>query len=275
MTARSPSPLGGRFPDSAALPCAIGAPSAVASAAGGNKPLSGLPCAAVPSAAHINHAVDGPCGVLALRHSPAVAAALDPPLSGGVPTLLRVELFNGRAHHPSAEPHGPEQSAGRGHSHAPALNASGMVSDRRRLRGAVDLGLISPVVSILQLPPALRRGAFLAALLTAPAHAQTACGFGYPSGPQTSASIAPSDDPDVWAVVTIRNRLAGTARNECTLVHDGETVRVTYAPGPRDLPDRFDIIAPPGYVADPPSLILDDETDAAVPIRPRALDPMG
>jgi len=226
-------------------------------------------------------------GLPAARYTtPAVrvaAGAFSPLSAGAARVLVARQEFRGDflrpgsepLHLPSAEPHGPEQSAGRGQSHAPALFSSGMVPDRRRLRGAVDLGPVGPVVSIVPLPPAMRRGAFLAAMLALPAHAQTACGFGYPTGLQTSVEIAPASDPDLWAVVTIRNRLAGTASGECVLFHDGEEVRVTYAPGPRDVPDRFEIVAPPGYVADPPALILPDGQDVDVPIRPRAMEPMG
>jgi hypothetical protein len=118
--------------------------------------------------------------------------------------------------------------------------------------------------------------AAIIALIAAPAAADT-CGFGLPGAVETRVSIAPAAAPD-WAVVTIRNRLAGRAGHPdqpCVRAFDHEEVEVFYDPGPRTVPDRFRVVAPPGYVADPAELILEDGTDATVIIRPRALEPMG
>jgi hypothetical protein len=113
-------------------------------------------------------------------------------------------------------------------------------------------------------------------LLATPAAADS-CGFGVPPAVETSVSLAPADAPD-WAVVTIRNRLAGRSGHPdipCILAFDGEEVAVFYNPGPRTRPDLFRVVAPPGYVADPAELMVDDETSATVVIRPRANMPMG
>jgi hypothetical protein len=116
------------------------------------------------------------------------------------------------------------------------------------------------------------------ALLASPAAAQVYCGFGFPPAVQTSVEIALSDNPDIWAVVTIRNRLAGRSGHPdrpCRLVIDHEEVLVFYDPGPRAVPDRFRVVVPPGYVADPAEMILPDDQDATVPIRRAITGPTG
>jgi len=92
-----------------------------------------------------------------------------------------------------------------------------------------------------------------------PASAATFCAFGLPG---TSTWIEPGDD--VFAVVSIRNELDSTVRNFCDLSIYGVTFRVEYAPERGRLPDWFHVTVPPGFRADPPSILLDDETGGEV-----------
>jgi len=113
--------------------------------------------------------------------------------------------------------------------------------------------------------------------LTAPAYAQETCGFG--TGEiQTRASVTASDTPEIWAYVVIDNRLSIRSGHEdepCILIFEGEEIKVYYRPDRGSRPDLFQIIAPPGYYADPPEVIVEDRDGVSVPIRYYADLPTG
>jgi len=85
------------------------------------------------------------------------------------------------------------------------------------------------------------------------------CHYGNPG---TTVSIKPGDDS--FAVVHIDNMLAYRARALCDLTIYGVTVQVEYAPGSGALPDWFHVTAPPGFVAVPPSILIDDNDTGQV-----------
>ena len=93
------------------------------------------------------------------------------------------------------------------------------------------------------------------ALITSPAYAD-ACTFGGPGDIATQATIEPHDE--AFAVVTLDNRLAVRTRALCDLVLYGVTVRVFYDSAQGPAPDWFHVHVPPGFVADPPSVLVDD-----------------
>ena len=96
------------------------------------------------------------------------------------------------------------------------------------------------------------RTTIFAALFTASAAADT-CHYGSPG---TTVSIAPGDDS--FAVVTIDNKLAARARTTCDLTIYGVTVQIEYDAGSGALPDWFFVTVPPGFVAVPPQILIDD-----------------
>jgi hypothetical protein len=98
------------------------------------------------------------------------------------------------------------------------------------------------------------------ALLTTPAHADT-CEFG-PGG--TRVAIAPGEN--TFAVVTIFNALANQWRTTCDLTLYGVTVQVRYDAGSGRTPDWFHVTVPPGFRAEPPSILLEDFTSGEVEI---------
>lgn len=98
------------------------------------------------------------------------------------------------------------------------------------------------------------------ALLAAPAYAET-CHFG-PNG--TNATIAPHDEH--FAQVHIQNRLASRQQTTCALTLWGVTVKVLYEAAPFDAPDTFHIDTPPGFIAIPSSVVVDDRDSARVMI---------
>jgi hypothetical protein len=106
----------------------------------------------------------------------------------------------------------------------------------------------------------MTRFAIALVLLTAPAHADT-CEFG-PNG--TRVSIAPGDES--FAVVSIYNALASQFRTTCDLTIYGVTVQVRYDAGRGREPDWFHVTVPPGFRAEPPSILLDDFTSGEVEI---------
>ena len=110
--------------------------------------------------------------------------------------------------------------------------------------------------------------AWLAALLLgAPAFADTACYWGQHDGQGTNVRIG--EHPEAWAEVSIHNRLSFRARvGPCALKFDGADVAVTYDPGPYREPDVFTVTPPPGFVAVPDWLLVDDDTRATVLIWP-------
>lgn len=91
------------------------------------------------------------------------------------------------------------------------------------------------------------------ALSAAPALADSVCHYGNPG---TTVSIAPGDE--VFAVVSIHNALAFRARDACTLRLFGVAVTVVYDPGAGALPDWFHVTVPVGFVAVPPSILIED-----------------
>ena len=102
--------------------------------------------------------------------------------------------------------------------------------------------------------PGLFTAAIFAGLIATSAAADT-CRYG--NGPiATSVSIAPGDES--FAVVTIDNKLAARARTTCDLTIYGVTVTVEYDAGAGALPDWFRISVPPGFVAVPPQILIDD-----------------
>jgi hypothetical protein len=96
------------------------------------------------------------------------------------------------------------------------------------------------------------------ALLTAPAYAET-CEY---SAGGTSVTIAPHDTE--FAQVHIVNRLAPRNYTDCVLTIYGVTVTVTYDAWNFDAPDWFHVTVPNGFVAVPPSILLDERTAGQV-----------
>lgn len=109
----------------------------------------------------------------------------------------------------------------------------------------------------LSRPPARGRGLFGAvlalALAAGPALSESVCHYGNPG---TTVSIAPG--AEVFAVVSIHNALAFRARDTCVLRLFGVAVTVVYDPGAGALPDWFHVAVPPGFVAIPPSILIED-----------------
>jgi len=100
--------------------------------------------------------------------------------------------------------------------------------------------------------------AFAALLPFGTAYADT-CHYGNPG---TTVSIAPGDDS--FAVLTIENKLAHRARALCDLTIYGVTVQIEYAPGSGALPDWFHVTTPRGFIAVPPSILIDDNDTGRV-----------
>jgi hypothetical protein len=96
------------------------------------------------------------------------------------------------------------------------------------------------------------------ALLAAPAYAET-CEYATAG---TSVTIAPHDTE--FAQVHISNRLAPRNYTDCDLTIYGVTVTVTYDALDFDAPDWFHVTVPPGFVAVPPSILLDERTTGQV-----------
>jgi hypothetical protein len=92
------------------------------------------------------------------------------------------------------------------------------------------------------------------ALLAAPAYADT-CAFG-PGDIATRATLQPHDE--AFAVVVLDNKLAARDRSMCDLTLYGVTVRVFYDSAQGSAPDWFHVHVPPGFVADPPSVLVAD-----------------
>lgn len=92
------------------------------------------------------------------------------------------------------------------------------------------------------------------AFLAAPAAAAPVCHFGSPG---TTVSIAPGDE--TFATLKIHNRLSVRKRTFCTVTLWNVPVTVEYQPGPGALPDWFYVAVPPGFVAIPPKILIDDE----------------
>jgi hypothetical protein len=113
------------------------------------------------------------------------------------------------------------------------------------------------------------------ALLASPAAAQDVCSFGLPDRPRTEVGIAASAEPGVWAEIEIANQLATRVRRVCILTLDHETVRVIYDAGDGALPDLFRVEPPPGYIAEPPEVIVPDGSGATIRIRRADVGPMG
>jgi hypothetical protein len=99
----------------------------------------------------------------------------------------------------------------------------------------------------------MRHLAFCVALLASPAAGETVCHYGSPG---TTVRIEPGDE--VFAKVRIMNRLAFRERSICVLTLFGVPVRVEYDSGPGLEPDWFHVEVPPGFVAIPPSILIDD-----------------
>lgn len=88
------------------------------------------------------------------------------------------------------------------------------------------------------------------------------CHFGDPG---TTAWIEPADD--AFAAVVIRNELAWRRIGVCDLTIYGVTVELEYHPGRNREPDLFRLRVPAGFEADPPELIVPDETGATMLVR--------
>ena len=100
----------------------------------------------------------------------------------------------------------------------------------------------------------------LAIAMAAPAQAET-CYYGSPAN-GTNITIQPHDE--AFAEIVIDNRLAFAYRRVCTVSQFGVGVTVRYLAGPGDEPDWFEIEVPPGFVAEPPSILLEDKTHGSV-----------
>ena len=102
--------------------------------------------------------------------------------------------------------------------------------------------------------------AIIAAFLAIPAAADT-CRYG-PNSVATQVSIEPHET--AFAVVTIDNKLAFRAQRLCDLTLFGVTVTVEYDAGSGSLPDWFRVTVPPGFVAVPAEILIDDHDSGQV-----------
>ena len=110
----------------------------------------------------------------------------------------------------------------------------------------------------------MTRALAFAALLAAPAHADTVCHFGTPG---TTVAIHPHETAAARVVIT--NRLAFRTRmTPCRLSLDGLEVSVAYDPGPGLEPDVFMTAPPEGYFAAPDWALVDDGDSITVLIWP-------
>jgi hypothetical protein len=102
-------------------------------------------------------------------------------------------------------------------------------------------------------------GASILALLLQVAAPSDTCSYGNPG---TTVIIAPGESS--FAVIEIDNKLARRLYTFCDLTLFGIVVRVEYAPGSGALPDWFHVTPPPGFIAVPPSILIDDNDTGEV-----------
>lgn len=99
------------------------------------------------------------------------------------------------------------------------------------------------------------RPAILATLAATPAMAER-CHYGVDRMAGTSVEIAPHDH--AAAQLIIRNRLAFREHSDCTVTLGEVTAAVEYDPGAGSLPDWFRVSVPPGFIAVPWEVLVDD-----------------
>ena len=104
----------------------------------------------------------------------------------------------------------------------------------------------------------------LACLAAAPAFADPVADFG-----GTGCTLTPVAGQAHVAEVVCRNvETTGPAIDEGAMDAGGVVVLLTVWHGPGDVPDRFDLVAPDGYIVIPEVLILDEFTTGAALVYP-------
>lgn len=111
----------------------------------------------------------------------------------------------------------------------------------------------------------------LAAFCASPALADspTRASWGAGTHGPCVVSIEPSAEPGVWATVAFDNALimGQGSVHQLTLTLDGLPVAVTVAEAPNETPDTLAMPPPPGYLAEPPTVTVQEGERGVVRLR--------